>query len=137
MAYHVSLTQLKAAELAQEYDRIRRAYTDEPGHAKRIQLALLLSHPGAPNRDDAAALALLRELLADDSPYARAHRAQENILQTYNVAVKRAEEAFQSQSAKLRDEQRRSEALQQKLEALLEMEMKMIEREQSTQPRKR
>ena len=35
------------------------------------------------------------------------------------------------------DEQRRAEALQQKLEALLQMEMKMIEREQAAQPKKR
>jgi hypothetical protein len=50
------------------------------------------------------------------------------------LELRRVDDALLTQSAKLRDEQRRAEALQQKLEALLEMEMKMMEREQSAQP---
>jgi hypothetical protein len=51
--------------------------------------------------------------------------------------LKRLDEALQQQTAKAREEQRRADALQQKLEAILEMEMKMIEREQAAPPPKR
>ena len=52
------------------------------------------------------------------------------------LELRRTDEALQQQTAKLKEEQRRSEALKQKLDAILDMEMKMIEREQNLPKKK-
>jgi hypothetical protein len=59
------------------------------------------------------------------------------MLHTQLSELKRLDEAAQQQTAKAKEEQRRADALQQKLEAILDMEMKMIEREQTTPPKRR
>jgi hypothetical protein len=52
------------------------------------------------------------------------------------LELRRIDEALLQQTAKLKEEQRRSEALKQKLDAILDMEMKMIEREQNLPKKK-
>jgi hypothetical protein len=51
--------------------------------------------------------------------------------------LRRADKALQQQTTKAKDEQRRADTLRQKREAILDMEMKMIERGQSTPPKKK
>ena len=57
-------------------------------------------------------------------------------LRLEDIELRRNDEALQQQTAKLKEEQRRAEALQQKLDAILDMEMKMIEREQNLPKKK-
>jgi len=135
LKYYHRVLSLKGPELNREYERARQEFEREPSDTNRLQLAVLLSMPGAGFRDDSAAIGLLqplKERTAEDGlkPLAL-------LMQTYILELRRTEDALQAQSSKLRDEQRRAEALQQKLEALLQMEMKMIEREQAAQPKKR
>lgn len=135
--YYARLKQLKPQDLGREYESVRKRYEEQQSDFRRIQLAMLLSLPGASFRDDAAALVLLQAWTKDKRNEASALRPMVVMLQTYLQELRRTDDAMQVQAGKLRDEQRRAEALQQKLEALLEMEMKMIEREQAAQPRKR
>lgn len=133
--YHRVLT-LKGAELGREYERARQNFEHAPSEAHRLRLAILLSLPGAAFRDDSAAIGLLQPLVKEGLEESTL-KPLAQLMQNYILELRRTEDALQAQSAKLRDEQRRAEALQQKLEALLQMEMKMIEREQAAQPRKR
>ena len=137
MDYYGQATQLKPQELGREHDKARREFEQGPSDYRRVRLALLLSLPGTTFRDDAAALALLQGWTRDKRNENSSLRPLAGMIVSHLQELRRSDEALQAQTTRLRDEQRRAEALQQKLEALLEMEMKMIEREQAAQPRKR
>lgn len=135
--YHARLTQLKPQDLGPEYESVRKSYERQPSDFQRIQLAMLLSLPGATFRDNLTALALLQSWTKDKRNETSSLKPIAMMMRSYLLDMRRSDDAMQTQAGKLRDEQRRAQALQQKLEALLEMEMKMIEREQDAQSRKR
>ena len=152
--FYDHLRTLKTDELAVELDLTRRSFEKDGSELNRLQLALLLSLPGASFRDDNAAIALLQPFVKDKGREGSTLRPLAIFLQSELLELRRTDEALQQQSAKLKEElrrtdealqqqsarlkeeQRRVEALQQKLEAILDMEMKMIEREQNL-PRKK
>ncbi len=137
LEFYGRVATLKGQELAREFDAARKAFEAEHNEGNRVRLAILLSLPSASFRDDGAALGLLQPWLRDKRNESSALRPVALMIHGYLIEVRRSDEQLQTQNVRLRDEQRRAEALQQKLEALLEMEMKMIQREQSAQPRKR
>jgi hypothetical protein len=137
LQFHQRALTLRGPELAREYERTRLEFEKDASDLHRMQLAMMLSIPDAAFRDDAAAVGLLQPILRDRSEPGSALRPLALFLQSYVLELRRVDDALQAQAGRLRDEQRRAEALQQKLEALLEMEMKMIEREQSAQPKRR
>ena len=127
---------LKANELAGELDVTRQSFEKDKSELNRLQLALLLSLPGASFRDDNAAIALLHPFTKDKGREGSTLRPLAIWLHSELLELRRTEETLQQQAAKLKEEQRRAEALQQKLEAILDMEMKMIEREQNLPKKK-
>jgi hypothetical protein len=144
---------MKSSELAAELEASREAFENDKSELNRLQLALLLSLPGTGFRDEGAAIALLNPFMKEMKERSRAGsplRPLGVLLHTELLELRRADELLQQQSAKLKEEQRRTEALQQKadalqlksdalqqkLEAILDMEMKMIEREQSLPKKK-
>jgi hypothetical protein len=137
LGYYDRVAKLRSAELAREYETARKAFEQEQSEGNRMQLAMLLSLPQASFRDDATALGLVQAWTRDRSLAESSLRPLAVLLQAHLTETRRVEDTLQAQSVKLRDEQRKAEALQQKLEALLEMEMKMIEREQAAQPKRR
>jgi len=134
--FYDRLIPMKSGELARELDSSREAFEKDKSDFNRLQLALLLSLPGTTFRDDNAALALLNAFVKDKSPEGSTLRPLAILLHSELLELRRIDEALLQQAAKLKDEQRRSEALQQKLDAILEMEMKMIEREQNLPKKK-
>jgi hypothetical protein len=134
LEYHQRALTLKGQELTREYDKVRIDYDKDASDLHRMRLALMLTIPGSGFRDDAAAVGLLQPILKGSGRPESSLRPLAQLLQSHLLELRRVDDALLTQSAKLRDEQRRAEALQQKLEALLEMEMKMMEREQSAQP---
>lgn len=127
---------LKANELAGELDVTRQSFEKDKSELNRLQLALLLSLPGASFRDDNAAIALLHPFTKDKGREGSTLRPLAIWLHSELLELRRTEETLQQQAAKLKEEQRRAEALRQKLEAILDMEMKMIEREQNLPKKK-
>lgn len=127
--FYNRLLTMTGEELSAELDVTREIFAKDKTELNRLQLALLLSLPGTNFRDDSAALNLLKPIAkvggegSDLRPFAI-------WLQSALLELRRSDEALQQQAAKLKDEQRHSEVLQQKLDAILDMEMKMIEREQ-------
>jgi len=159
--FYDHLRTLKTDELAVELELTRRSFEKDGSELNRLQLALLLSLPGAGFRDDNAAIALLQPFVKDkgregstvrplaillQSGLLELRRTDEALqqqsaklkeeLRRTDEALRRTDEALQQQSARLKEEQRRVEALQLKLEAILDMEMKMIEREQNLPKKK-
>ena len=134
--FYDHLRTLKTDELAVELELTRRSFEKDGSELNRLQLALLLSLPGAGFRDDNAAIALLQPFVKDKGREGSTVRPLAILLQSGLLELRRTDEALQQQSARLKEEQRRVEALQLKLEAILDMEMKMIEREQNLPKKK-
>ena len=134
--FYDRLLKMKGTELAGELEMIRRSFENDRSDLNRLQLALLLSLPGTGFRDDNAALALLSPFLKDGGREGSTLRPLAIWLHSELLELRRSDEALQQQVAKLKEEQRRAEALQQKLDAILDMEMKMIEREQNLPKKK-
>jgi hypothetical protein len=147
--FYDRLLTMKGNALAGELEMVRESFEKDKSDLNRLQLALLLSLPGASFRDDNAAIALLLPFTKDKDREGSTLRPLAIWLHSELLELRRAEETWQQQAAKLKDEQRRTEdilqqqaaklkeeqhraeALQQKLEAILDMELKMIEREQN------
>ena len=136
LLFYERLRSMKASELTRELEATREAFESDKSDVNRLELAILLSSPGTSFRDDSTAIALLNPVAKEKSAGTATLRSLAILLQTELVELRRAEEAAQGQATKLKDEQRRAEALQQKLDAILDMEMKMIEREQNTPKKK-
>ncbi len=137
LRFHENALKLKGADLARELDATRQEFDKDKSELNLVRLAILLSLPGTGFRDDQAALTLVQPFLNDKRYENSVLRPLAMVLHTQLSELKRLDEALQQQTAKAKEEQRRADALQQKLEAILEMEMKMIEREQATPPPKR
>ncbi len=155
LRFYENVLKLKGAELARELNTTRQEFDKDQSELNRVRLALLLSLPGTGYRDDQAALNLVQPFVNDKSyensvlrPLALMLHTQLSEIKRLDEAAqqqtakakeeqRRADEALQQQTAKTKEEQHRAEALQQKLEAILDMEMKMIEREQTTLPKRR
>ena len=144
--FYDNALKLKGAELARVLESTRQEFDKDKSELNRVQLAMLLSLPGSGFRDDSAALNLVQPFLYDKRHEKSTLRPLALMLHTQlselkrleeqRSELKRLEEALQQQTAKTREEQRRADTLQQKLEAIMEMEMKMIEREQAAPPKR-
>ena len=125
LAYFDYVKKLPAPDLGKEYAQARQAFAKEASDKNRLQLALLLSLPQAAFHDDARALNLLEPLLKERG----ALRNFAALLNLHLAERKRLDDNVQTLNAKIKDEQKHSEALQQKLEALINLEKNLIERE--------
>ena len=108
LKYFAYIRKLQAVELAKEHDAARQLYAAARTEYNRVRYAMLLSIPGAPFSDDARALDALDPLLKN----------QNSVL--YGVAYM-LNTTIQ--------EQRRSQGLQQKLEALRSLEKDLLQRD--------
>ena len=114
-----------SAELAAELELLNKAYALNRTEENRLKLALF--HAITPNGDRMRALALLDVAPGDANGRGRQHPFAAMLIPLLQDARKQ-DEAAASQQQRLRDEQRKSEALQQKLDALRDIERSMLER---------
>jgi hypothetical protein len=142
--YYAGLRRLTPAALIKEQDNLRQQLVTAPTAQNRMQLALVLSMPNNPNRDYSRALSVLDPIAkeAGNTPAsgsALPHFAlilQGMILDNRRLEVenKRLDETLQNTNSKLKDEQRQSELLQQKLDQLKSIEKGLLERNLPKQP---
>lgn len=137
LRFYDRIMRLRGAELVGALEAARQAHAVEGSDLTRLELAMILSLQGAPFRDDPAAAQLLQPFARDPAREASPLRPLALLLLTQLTENRRQEEALQQQAARTREEQRKAEDLQQKLDALLDMEKKLIEREQSIPTKKK
>lgn len=94
----------------------------------RMQLALIASLPGSRFRDTARARLLLVEHLKAQDSNDEGLRSLAIILKKQLAEQQKLEDTIPSLAQKLKDEQKRSDVLQQKLDELLAVEKAMTER---------
>lgn len=125
LSYANNLRNRNTNELNSELETLNRAYTQHRTEENRLRLGIF--HAMTPNGDRARALSLL-----DVAPSDTAKRGRNNpiaiILIPLLQEARRSDDGISTAQQRLRDEQKRSESLQQKLDAIREIEKKMVER---------
>jgi hypothetical protein len=122
-----SVRRMPAADAAKELEQARQAFGRSKTDYNRLLYAVLLLLPSAGGPDDAKAGALLEPMLKDRG--SNGLRAFAAFLH-FQIAENRKTEE------RMRDEQKRADALQEKLDALKEVEKNLLDREQPS-PRKK
>lgn len=134
--YYELLRKQPVNQLVWEYEKTRKSFLQERNDTNRIRLILFLVVPGTPFRDTTAALTLLNEWSRDTPQLAPGHAAFRSFLtpllaeiqslnQGIGEASHKAHEMSQrvnAMSQKLKEEQVRSETLQNQINDIKSME---------------
>lgn len=120
---------MPAADAARELEQARQAFSRSKTDYNRLLYAMLSLLPSAGGPDDAKAAALLEPMLKDKGNPGNGLRAFAAFLY-FQISENRKMED------RMREEQKRADSLQEKLDALKEVEKSLIDREQSA-PRKK
>jgi len=130
--YAAYLRRLSVTDLNREHEALKQTVAKSRTDLSRAQLAMIYALPGLPLRDDAKALPLLESLGKDAiSPTVRNFAL---LLLSLVADNKRLDEAAQVLNGKVKDEQKLSGELQQKLDALKSIEKSLSERDRSKSP---
>ncbi len=135
LVFLANLKKQSPAELKASLQQARKDFTETGSEAARMRLILLYMHPGAPFRNEAQAIQLLDPYIRDNTNPSSPYRGIAQMLLTNLEEVRRAETVIQAQAAKTREEQKRGDELQRKLDAMMDVERAMILKDQN--PRKK
>ncbi len=126
--YYDYVVGLPPDELAREQDRTMRFYAQHRSEFALLQLVLLRCRPGAAPKEYEQAVEMLSSYLKETEERPSDLRPFGVMLNNLLTEQQRQQAELQTQAQKLRDETRRNEELQQKLDALVETERKLLER---------
>ncbi len=129
LAYFQHLKALSGNALLAENTAAAQALSKQRSDSNRLKLALLLLLPNTAFKDEGRAAALADEVLNNKN--ADAPQLKQLALLVASVAneQKRQEERYQQLAQKQKDDEKRADALQQKLDALKSIEKDLIKRE--------
>lgn len=128
VAYYGYLSGLSAEQLAREYERTLRFYREQYSDLTFMQVVLLRTMPNAPFRDSTQARDMLSSFMKE--PRSRTSELQPLALLLLTMLNEQQEKGaeIQAQAQRLKEETRRYDAVKQKLDALIDAERKMLER---------
>lgn len=106
-----------ADEQRREFNAAQAAFERNPGDVSRLRLALLLSLPRVPWRDDGRIVALLSELPANGAP-SLARNVARLLVRLAGERLRLQKDEQRRHDAALREEHQKVEELQRKLDAL-------------------
>lgn len=129
MLYYDFLRKQPGPELIKEYDKARQALTQSKTDVNRMRVALLLSMPNTPFHDTAAALGLLNEVSKETKAPSPSLRGLANMMAMMIAEQQRANNNADDLSQKLKDEQKRADALQGQVDGIKNMEKNLIRRD--------
>ncbi len=149
--YYAYVTELQGETLEREYRYVEKVYSTDPNEYNEMQMIILLASPRASFRDTDLARTMVRRWLQDEyysysklRPLAMLYysylselKRQNRVIDQAKKSLRQANEQSAQQAEQIKASQQRSKELQDKLDALLEMERSLIEREQITQPDKK
>jgi hypothetical protein len=129
--YYDGLRRTDAATRARENDRVKQVFAQQQSAYAAVQMALFGALPGADADQQAQALTLLEPVARDERPRDRELQRFAALLLASLQEQKRLAEAAAGANQRAREESRRADDLQQKLDALKSIEKRLIERDQS------
>ena len=129
MQYYEHLRRQPASALLKEHEKAAQAIAQTRNDLNRVKLALLLSLPNTPFHDNGAALNLLNELTRDAKATSSGLRNLAHLLATLLAEQQRVNANTDDLSQKLKEEQKRAADLQEKVDAIKNMEKKLMRRD--------
>lgn len=130
MNYYAGLRTRAPAALKQDLDEARKEFSTNGSETARVKLALLYTLPNAPFRNEALAAQLLEPYQRGEGRGSGRLRGLAQVVLASLEMNRRGEAASVAMAARLRDEQKRTEELQRKLDALKDVERAMIQKDQ-------
>jgi hypothetical protein len=130
--YYEYVLALTPEQVARETERTQRFFGQHRSEFALMQLVLLRCLPATPPKERAQALETLTQYLKDTRDRPSELRPFALMLNNLLLEQQRQETELQAQAQKLKEEARRYDELKQKLDALVETERKMLERNQET-----
>ena len=127
--YATALRRMSATELQREHEAVKQNAARTRSDQSRMQLALIYALPGTALRDPVAAQPILDSLAREGTSPAVRNFAP--LLTSFLGEVRRLDESAQVLSARLKEEQKVSAELQQKLEALKSIERSISDRDRA------
>jgi hypothetical protein len=128
MDYYAFLSTLSAEQLVQEHERTLRFYRQQYSDFTLMQLVLQRIMPQAPFRDSAQAQEMLSSFLKEPRMQSSDLRPVALLLSTMLTEQQQKDAEVQAQAQKVKEETRRYEEVKQKLDALVDAERKMLQR---------
>lgn len=129
--YSAYARKLGSRQLAEELERVRLAYAAEKSDFRLLQYVMALSVPVATAAEHRRALQLVEPLTQSDDRRDRDLQALASMMHASLTEQRRLEEGSASQAQRVREEQRRAEELEKKLEALKDIEKSLLRPEKS------
>jgi hypothetical protein len=129
LMYHQRLRGMSSEELGAEYTTASQAFSKQKSDSARLRLAMLLDLPGTTFHDDARAQALAEEVAKGKNPEGSALRPLAALIAANVAEQRRQDERNQKLAQRLQEEEKRAEALQQKLDGLKAIEKNLLNRE--------
>ena len=126
--YYEYAMALSPEQLVREQERTQRFFGQNRSDFAMLQLVLLRCLPGSSVKDRTQAQEMLSSFLKETRDRASELRPFALMLNNLLSEQLRLESEIQAQIQKVKDEARRNDQLQQKLDALVETERKMLER---------
>ena len=131
LAYYQRIKPLPADALAAEHAAASQTLAKQKSDVSRLKLALLLLLPNTPFKDESRAAALAEDVLNSKTVDMPNMKNLALLIVSVASEQKRQEERLQQLALKLKEEEKRAEAAQQKLDALKTIEKDLINREQT------
>ena len=128
VSYYGLLRSLPPEQLAREHERTMRFYREQYSDFTFMQVVLLQMIPGTPFRDSTQARDMLSSWLKEPRTRTSELRPLALLLHTMLVEQQQKDADNQAQAQKLREETRRYDEVKQKLDALIDAERKMLDR---------
>jgi hypothetical protein len=130
--YYEYVLGLAPEQVAKEAERTQRFFGQHRSEFAQMQLVLIRTLPAATPKDRAQAVEMLAQYLKETRERPSELRPFALMVNTLLLEQQRQDAEIQFQAAKLKDEARRYDELKQKLDALVETERKMLERNKET-----
>lgn len=132
LRYYASLKRRPNADFKAELDNAKKEFASSGNEASRMKLALIYLYPNSPVRSDEKGLLLLEPYTKPEVNVQSPYRGIANLIFNSMEELKKADATMQTQVAKTKEEQKRADELQRKLDALMDVERTMIQKDQST-----
>lgn len=130
--YYEYLQTLRPEQLTREQERTQRFFGQHRSDFALLQLVLLHCLPGSSPKDRAQGQEMLSSYLKETRDRGSELRPFATMLNNLLSEQLQQESEIQAQIQKVKEEARRNDQLQQKLDALVETERKMLERSKPT-----
>lgn len=130
LLFLANLKQRSQADLKTALYQARKDFTATGAESARMKLILLYLQPGTSFRSEAQAMQLLDPYIRGDVSPLSPYRGIAQLILGNLEESRKTDAAVQVQAVKVREEQKRADELQRKLDALKDVERAMIEKDQ-------